>query len=558
MFYRKKRCGRKVEGAMKIEALLGLPEGLEVVDGDVANQVITLTIISTQQNPSCPLCGRSASRVHSHYRRQVTDMSCAGQRVRFILHVRKFLCDEQTCGRKIFTERLVPFIQPWARVTTRFFQAIEDIGLATSGMLGARLGARLGMPVSWMTILRRMMARPSVSVERVVELGLDDFSFKRGRKFGTILVDLQSHQVIDLLPDRAVETVSAWMRAHPEIRLVSRDRAGDYASAATAAAPQAKQCADRFHLIQNLGEALEGVLARHLAAHRRNQAEKSRAVPLSDVPPKLSSKAVELSRAKREARLAQYQQVVALREQGFSQTAIAEQVGIGHATVSRWLRHGSFPEQKPRPRSASVDPHLSQLVEQWKTGSHTIAELHRELVAKGYSHRYNSVYRRLARSFPEGQKKRFTRSAPSGQLKQEAPDQLPHPPVLARQAAFLFLRQAFELSTEEQETLAWLRSLHTEVNLAYELVQQFAHMLRTRTGEHLDDWLCRVKASQIRELQGFLAGVKRDKAAVVAGLTLPQNNGVVEGNVNKLKLIKRMMYGRAKLPLLRQRVLHAL
>jgi len=136
---------------MKIEAILGLPEGLEVVSGDVADQEITLTLVSTQQKPSCPLCGNSASRVHSHYRRQLTDMSCAGRRVRFLLHLRKFFCDEKTCVRRIFTERLVPFIQPWARVTTRFFQAMEAIGLATSGMLGARLGKRLGMPASWMT-----------------------------------------------------------------------------------------------------------------------------------------------------------------------------------------------------------------------------------------------------------------------------------------------------------------------------------------------------------------------------------------------------------------------
>jgi transposase len=180
------------------------------------------------------------------------------------------------------------------------------------------------------------------------------------------------------------------------------------------------------------------------------------------------------------------------------------------------------------------------------------------LVAHGYKHQYNSVYRRLARSLPEGPKTRCTRSLPEGPKTQAAPDQLPLPPVLARQAAFLFLRRPEDLSGQEQETLTLLRSLHSEVHLAYELVQQFAHILRTRTGEQLDDWLCRVKASQIREFQSFLTGVKRDKAAVVAGLTLPQNNGLVEGKVNKLKLIKRMMYGRAKFPLLRQRVIHAL
>jgi transposase len=175
-----------VEVSMKLEAVLGLPEGLEVVSGEVADQVITLTVISTQQNPCCPLCGRSAFRVHSPYRRQLTDMSCAGRRVRFILHVRKFFCDEKTCVRKIFTERLVPFVEPWARVTSRFFQAMEQIGLATSGMLGARLGDRLGMQASWMTILRRVMARPSASVKQVVQLGIDDFSFRRGRTFGNL------------------------------------------------------------------------------------------------------------------------------------------------------------------------------------------------------------------------------------------------------------------------------------------------------------------------------------------------------------------------------------
>jgi transposase len=352
------------------------------------------------------------------------------------------------------------------------------------------------------------------------------------------------------------------MAAHPEIELVSRDRGGDYASAAAAGAPQAVQCADRFHLIKNLGEALEGILARHLAARRRGQLTAVSTTPLESAQPKQLphplAKSVALSQAKREQRLAQYQQVIALREQGFSQPAIAQQVGIGHATVSRWLRSGTFPEQQPRPRSASVDPSLPQLLHRWEEGIHTIAQLHRELLADGYSHQYNAVYRRLAGYFPEGSKKRLTRCAPSGQEKHEAADQLRRLPVLARQAVFLFLRQPEELETGQQEALALLRSLHPEVDQAYELVQQFAQMVRRRTGEQLDGWLSRAKKSQIREFQSFVTGVIRDKEAVQAGLSLPASNGIVEGKVNKLKLIKRMGYGRASFPLLRQRVLHAL
>jgi transposase len=480
----------------------------------------------------------------------------------FLLSVRKFFCDEPTCPRNIFTERLTPFIEPWARVTVRLFQIIQTLGLATGGRLGVRVADRLSIQTSKTTILRRIMALPTEPVGQVPQIGIDDFSFRRGRKFGTIIVDLYTHQVLDVLADRTADTAAAWMAAHPEIELVSRDRGGDYAAAARKAIPQATQTADRFHLLKNLGEALEGVLARHLAAHRKRQTEAGRTSPLQaqapGEPPNVLPKSVAISQAKREQRLAQYQQVVALREQGFSQTAIAGQVGVSHATVSRWLSYGTFPEQQPRSRSARVDPYLPQLIKRWEKGLYTVAELHRELVAQGYQHQYNSVYRRLVRSLPTKQKKRCTRSFPVDQEKQETAKPLPPPPVLARQAMFLFLRQPQALEADEQETLAQLRALHAEVDHAYELVQQFAQMLRMRTGEQLDEWLSRVKASRIRELQGFVTGVMQDKEAVKAGLTLPASNGLVEGHVNKLKLIKRMGYGRAGFPLLRKRVLHAL
>jgi hypothetical protein len=188
-----------------------------------------------------------------------------------------------------------------------------------------------------------------------------------------------------------------------------------------------------------------GVLARHLAAHRRSQAEKSSATPLAEVPsqqpPKLSPKEAELSQAKREERLAQYQHVVALRNQGFSQTAMADHIGIGHATVSRWLECGVFPEQHPRPRRTHLDPHLPLLRQRWEAGCHTIAQVYRELVARGYTRSYRSVYKQLVRLLPEGRKN------------PEGPSLFPRPPLLARQAVFLFLRRPEKLTVAEQDTL---------------------------------------------------------------------------------------------------------
>ncbi len=464
--------------------------------------------------------------------------------------MRKYFCDVTTCARKVFVERLTPFVEPWARVTQRLYQMVQIIGLATGGRLGVRVTDRLGIQTSRQTILRRIMALPPDPVGQVIEVGIDDFSFRRGRKFGTLLVDLRTHQVLDVLPDRTADTSAAWMRGHPEIEVVSRDRGGDYAAAALAALPQAVQCADRFHVLTNLSKSVEGLLSRHLAAHRTRVDLEARATSLSTAlgkgPPKRNPKQAHESQAKREERLAQYQQVVALRQLGFVQTAIAAQVGISHATVSRWLSYGAFPEQHPRPRKTRLDPHLKAVAERWNAGCHNIAQLHRELVAAGHALTYRNVYRQLVRYLPEGRK--HPASA----------DQLPPSPVLARQAVFLFLRRSEELEAEAQATLALLQALHPEVAQTYELVQQFTRMLRTRTGDQLDAWLSHVRTSKIRELQGFVAGVERDKEAVKAGLTLPFSNGMVEGNVNKLKLVKRMGYGRAGFPLLRQRVLHAL
>jgi transposase len=478
---------------MDVKPVLALPSGLEVTEIEIIDEVIIITAVSMQRTPCCPLCGTPAAHVHSRYNRKVADLPCGGQHVRLLVLVRKCFCKVITCQRKIFVERLTPFAAPWARVTARLFQIVQIIGLATGGRLGVRVMDRLIIQTSRMTILRRIMALPTEPVGQVTQIGIDDFSFRRGRKFGTILVDLQTRKVLDVLPDRTADTSATWMAAHPEIELVSRDRGGDYAAAARKALAGATQTADRFHLLKNLGEALEGVLARHLSAHRSRQTEKARATPLPHEhalsPPKLSSKKVALSQAKREERLAQYQHVLALRKQGFSQTAIAERVGIGHATVSRWLRHGEFPEQQPRPRKTNLDPHLPEIAERWEAGCDTIAGLHRELVANGYSHSYDSVYRQLVRSLPEGRKRQYVRSPPEGQKEPQAPNQLPRPPVLARQPVFLFLRRPEELSADEQETLALLRSLHVEVDQAYELVQQFSQMLRTRTGEQLDDWL---------------------------------------------------------------------
>ena len=535
---------------MEGTSLLSLPEGMQISQIQITENGIVVEVVVTTPTSRCPVCSEPSSSIHCHYRRVLRDVPCVGRRVQLFLTVRKFSCRNLLCQRKVFAERLPAFVEPWARVTIRYCQQITSIGLATCGKGGVRLAARLGIQTTRQTILRRVMDLPDIPPASILYLGIDDFSFRRGYRFGTVLVNLESRRVVDLLPDREAETSAAWMRQHPDLMAVSRDRGGAYASAAREGAPQAMQYADRFHMLKNLRESLEGLLARHLATQckQQTQATLDEQAPVwqSKRAVKIAPTLERLQQSRREERLAHYEQVIALRKLGLSQAAIARQVGIGASTVQSWLAAGAFPERKPREQGSRLDRYLPYLFQRWEDGNHNMARLFRELVEQGNKGSYESVRDNLVRLLPEGRK--IPRDSPS-----KAPTLAP-----SRQVSFLFLRRPEKLRTEEQETLAKLRQLHSEVDLAYDLVQQFSQMLRTRTGERLDAWLDQVANSHLPELQSFAAGVEKDKEAVRAGLTWWINNGMVEGHVTKLKLIKRQGYGKAGFPLLRKRVLHAL
>jgi hypothetical protein len=262
------------------------------------------------------------------------------------------------------------------------------------------------------------------------------------------------------------------MRQHPDLMAISRDRGGEYADATTAGAPQALQCADRFHILKNLGEAVEGLLARHLAAHRKKETQSAQdeqaPLWLPTRSAKRSPKLEQLQRARREERLARYEQVIAFRKQGLSYEAIARQIGMGASTVQSWLAAGAFPERKPREQGNLLDRYLPYVVERWAQGCHNIAQIYQELLARGYKGSYASVYGNLVRHLPAGRK-----HAPGA-------DALYPALLLARQATFLFLRRSEELRAEERETILVLRQTHPEVDLMADLVQQFVQMLRTR------------------------------------------------------------------------------
>ena len=290
-----------------------------------------------------------------------------------------------SCPRKIFAERLGLFVEAWARKTTRLRQAIEAIGLSTCGEGGARLADRLAIATSPTTILRCIMALPLPPVETVTHLGIDDFALRRGRTYGTVLVDLRRHRVIDLLPDRKAETAKAWMQTRPEIEPFLRDRGGDYATAASQGAPQAIQTADRFHLCKNLTEAVEKALARCRAEIRKSQkAKKKPAEETSAEKPPLALLTADGKpySAHQTERYDRYQQVVALREQGAKVKEIAKRVDLGVRTVQRWLKDGAYVETNYHHRHrSSFDAYEAYVRRRWDEGCHNIQQIWREIKA---------------------------------------------------------------------------------------------------------------------------------------------------------------------------------
>lgn len=547
---------------MATSPFLPLPAGIEIETVSTIAAQVVVTLRTTMPTACCPGCTQPTTRVHARYQRTVADLPAVGQPVRLILAVRKFVCRTTTCSRRIFTERLPDLVQPWARMTDRLRRAIAALGFASSGEATARVAPTLGIHTSPATVLRRILATPLPAVGAVPHLGIDDFAFRRGRRYGTILVDLDSHRVLDLLPERTVDQAAAWLGHHPEITILSRDRGQEYAAAARQAAPHAQQVADRFHLLQNLTACVETVLGRCWAVVRQQAQQQHTPTPgvpdiLSAAPADTALPPPAAQQARQAARADRYAQVCALQHAGLSQVAIAQELGMARRTVERWVAKGAPHAAPRRQRARDLDPYTTMIMQRWEEGCHNGLQLWRELQTLGYRGAERSVYRFLAtvRQRCAGATRPEAGTSNSSAVRQR------HPPgpldtVVVRQALWLVMHDPARLDPPAQHTLQVMLECSATVATLYDLVQRFRRLLHGRHGDQLDAWMVDVQASAIAELGSFVAGIERDKAAVVSGLSTAWSQGVVEGHVNRLKVIKRQMYGRAGFALLRQRVLY--
>lgn len=525
--------------------LLGLPAHLRMDQIEITPQTLILSLAVETAEAACPLCQQVSHRVHSHYTRTLADLPSGGKTLRLLVLVRRFVCENEACARKIFVERLPDLTSVYARRTTRYKETLAELGFALGGKAAASLGAFLGLKSSRMTILRILRKTSAPAEPTPKMLGIDEWAYRRGKTYGTLLIDLEKRTPVDLLPDRQATSVEIWLKNHPGVQLISRDRGGEFARGARCGAPDALQTADRFHVLRNLAEVVEKVLGKH---RRALKAIHLVTKPGASASPLLRHQRPERERRKQQARaklVERYEAVQLLVKQGLSHKEISRRLHLHRESVIRYARAETFPERAEQPtRPGILAPYEIYLRTRWVEGERNAVGLFREATARGYTGSRMTIERfLLGLRRMEQQGIEVSQEATSVEL-------------TPRRAVGLMLRSGIDPTEEERTALGQVCQIHPQVKRLNALFQQFAQMLRDRRGEELDQWLHTAFHAGIPELRAFVKKLRQDQQAVQAGLVLKWNNGMVEGHVNRLKFLKRSMYGRANFDLLRLRVLH--
>jgi transposase len=529
-----------------LEVLLPHLAGVAVERVDHWPGLVCLSVRSRSEEGTCPRCQAVSCRVHSRYARRLADAAVGGQRVMIRLAVRRFFCDAADCPARTFAEQVDGLTTAYARRTLLLQGMLEAIALALAGRAGARLAGTFGLPAGRSSMLRLVRALPDPGAGGVAVLGVDDFALRRGHVYGSVLVDMGTHRPVDLLPDREAQTFATWLAEHPGVQVICRDRAGAYADGARTGAPGAIQVADRWHLWHNLAQHVEKTVARHRGCLNEPEPE-----PPAEPPPEpdlgqaaaaATGQRFEDSALVRRTR-ERYAAVQALLAQGKGIKPIMRELGLAKETVRRFARAASAEDllAKARGRRPSVlDEFKPYLHQRWNAGCTNMLQLHAEITAAGYSGSY-SIVRNYLQPF---------------RALGTAPPPVPAPPK-ARHVASWILRDPATLDEDEQVKLKDVRARCPHLDALAGHVTEFAKILTGRHGGRLGAWIAAVEADDQPDLHSFTTGLKQDHAAVLNGLTLPHSSGAVEGNVNRIKMIKRQMYGRAGFDLLRKRVILA-
>jgi transposase len=518
---------------------------------EVGADMVTFRVRAKAGDAACSGCGRRSSRVHARYQRQLADLPLGGCRVRVIVRVRRFKCLNRRCAQSTFSEQIPGLTTPFARRTPPLTGALVKVALPLAGRAGARLAAGLAMPCCRDVLIRLIRAQPLPGAGQVEVLGVDDFAVRRGQSYNTILIDMDTRKPVDVLPDREAGTLAAWLRDHPEVLITCRDRASAYAEGIRTGAPQAIQVADRFHLWKNLCEAAQ----KTVAAHHHCLRSAAQAVPEPPAPalPAVAEAVPPPARVRRltERTRERYAAVHEALARGLSRSAVSRELNLDIQTVRRFANATTVEELlgKAENRATSLDPWIDVVNHRWNDGITSATAITAELRSLGFKGSAQVVRRYLQPLRLPG----TSTSHPDPHHRKPAPTTpaVPKPRAISR----ALLTHPDRLTEDDALIVKNATTGCAHLERLHQHVRAFAKIMAQRRGQELPAWLDAIDADDLPELRSLAIGMRRDLPAIINGLTLEHNSGAVEGNVTRVKKLKRDGYGRANFDLLRARIL---
>ncbi|PSY37378.1 ISL3 family transposase [Escherichia albertii] len=531
-----------------LKTLLQLPCRWRCSRQIISSDGITLHLHGKRKTAQCPECFKRSDSAHSCRRRRIQHLPCSGHTLWLVFSVRHWYCRNPACSRKIFAESLAPFAGSHQQSSQALQNLQRQLGLIAGGEAGKRAATAVGLRCSADTLLRRVINTPETKQSGAPHVGIDEWAWHRGHRYGTLIVNLDTHRPLVLLPDRDQRTLATWFRKYPEIQVVSRDRSGVYATAAREGAPQARQVADRWHLLKNIGDALERMMYRHIPLIRLVASElspKKSPDPEPSVPAASLRRPERLKQQTRKKRHQRWTEVMALYNKGCSFREISRITGLSRVTVSRWVRSGTFPEMSTRPpKRGLLAPWREWLKEQRETGNYNASRIWREMVTRGFTGS-ETIVRDAVAKWRKGWIPPVTTAV--------------RLPSVSRVSRWLM---PWRITRDEENYASRFISLmckkEPELKIAQQLALEFYRILKTQNKSQLSSWFTRVHESGSAEFRRVAAGMEADAAAICEAISSRWSNCVVEGHVNRLKMLKRQMYGRAGFELLRQRVMSPL
>jgi transposase len=503
---------------------------------------------SNAQSALCPNCQQASMNRHGWYSRQPQDLPCIGRNVRLHLTVRRFVCLNPACAKKTFVERFPDWLPIYARRTERLTAVMRRVGFEVSAESARRIFRCLQITTSGDTVLRVVKRTPVVNNTLPRVVGLDDWAIRKGHRYGSIIIDQETNRVVELVKGRLAEDIQPWFEAHPQVEIVTRDRSADYRKGLTIAAPQAIQIADRFHLLMNLRQ-----LAQRVGASAYNRLKKL-PVP-ADIRPKCpvfarSNSEQKRMEASRQQRLDLYNEVQRLKAEGVSIGNLSLHLHRNYYTLRTYYHAEIFPERMPgRTPHSILSPYVDYLDQRFEAGCTSQTQLFKEIQAQGYPGSTTVVGRWLkAKRILAGENPVTVRT---GLEITSSSTILPSNYKLS----WLLVLDPDKLDEDDKKMLAHIRT-DAIIHNFYDLAQDFRKLLKDRSVPALDAWLETADHSSLKTVRNFSKSLRDEYIFIRAALEHEWSNGQSEGQVNRLKFIKRQMYGRASFELLRQKVLY--